>query len=225
MKKYLYALPLLALSLWACETDRSTTTEGNLVPLTVEENPSLPSIAVNGTQLHAETFGNPAHPMLVFLHGGPGGDYLNGMKIKSLAEDGYHVIFYDQRGSGLSKRHDKETYSIQLMIDDLTAVIEHYRSSTDQKIYLFGHSWGAMLTAAYINAYPDQIDGAIFAEAGGFNKELLDEYGAASRNFQLLTEVANDIFYMDQFVTGGENDHAILDYKLPFLLKVNILSS
>lgn len=217
MNKYLYALSLLALSLWACEADRSTTKEGDLVPLTVEDDSSLPSIAINGTQLHAETFGNPAHPMLVFLHGGPGGDYLNGMQVKALANDGYYVIFYDQRGSGLSKRHDKDSYSIQLMLDDLTAVIAHYRSSADQKVYLFGHSWGAMLTAAYINAYPDRIDGAIFAEAGGFNKELLDEYGAASRNFQLLTEVANDIFYMDQFVTGGENDHAALDYKLSLI--------
>ncbi len=217
MKKFLYALPLLALSLWACEAERSTTNEGDLVPLTVEEDSRLPSIAVNGTQLHAETFGNPAHPMLIFLHGGPGGDYVSGMKVQALANDGYHVIFYDQRGSGLSKRHDKDSYSVQLMLDDLTAVIEYYRTSADQKVFLFGHSWGAMLTAAYLNAYPDRIDGAIFAEAGGFNKELLDDYGAASRNFQLLTEVANDIFYLDQFVTGGENDHAALDYKLSLI--------
>lgn len=217
MNKLWFALPLLALSLWACETERSTTKEGDLVPLTVEDDLNLPSIAVNGTQLHAETFGNPAHPMLVFLHGGPGGDYLNGMKVKALADDGFYVVFYDQRGSGLSKRHDKNTYSVQLMLDDLTAVIEHYRTSADQEVFLFGHSWGAMLTAAYLNAYPDRIDGAIFAEAGGFNKELLDDYGASSRNFQLLNEEANDIFYLDQFVTGGENDHAALDYKLSLI--------
>jgi len=47
---------------------------GQLVPLTVDEDPTLPSISVNGTQLHAETFGNPTDPMLVILHGGPGGD-------------------------------------------------------------------------------------------------------------------------------------------------------
>ncbi|MDL1892501.1 alpha/beta hydrolase, partial [Sphingobacteriales bacterium CHB3] len=46
-----------------------------MVPLTVDQDPSLPSISVNGTQLHAETYGNPNDPMIVVLHGGPGSDY------------------------------------------------------------------------------------------------------------------------------------------------------
>ena len=48
---------------------------GNLVPKTVEEDPSLPRIEVNGTTLHAEAFGDPSAPMVMMLHGGPGGDY------------------------------------------------------------------------------------------------------------------------------------------------------
>lgn len=42
---------------------------GNLVLKTVDQDPTLPSISVNGTQLHAETFGNPDSAMVVFLHG------------------------------------------------------------------------------------------------------------------------------------------------------------
>lgn len=198
----------------SCEEELDIHEPGNLVPKTVVEDPRLPSISVNETTLHAETFGNPGSPMVIFLHGGPGADYQNGLKVKQLADDGYHLIFYDQRGSGLSKRHDKHTYSIQLYLDDLSAVIEHYRTSAQQKVFLFGHSWGAMLTAAYINTYPDNIDGAIFAEAGGFNKQLLDEYGEASRKLNLFSEITNDVLYYDQFLTGRENEHEILDYKL-----------
>ena len=194
--------------------EEAPTIERDLVPLTVEEDASLPSISVNGTQLHAQAFGDPQHTMIVFLHGGPGGDFRNGLKARQLTEDGYYVVFYDQRGSGLSRRHDKTIYSVQLMLDDLSAVIEHYRSAPAQKVILFGHSWGGMLAAAYINQYPERIDGAIFAEPGGFNKDLLDKYGEQSRKLALFSEGTNDVLYYDQFLSGGENDHEVLDYKL-----------
>jgi len=196
-----------------CEKEYKISEPGNLVPKTVDQDPSLPAISINGTRLHSETFGDPANPMLVFLHGGPGGDYRNGLNVKQLANDGYYVVFYDQRGSGLSKRHDKNSYSIQLVLDDLTAVIKHYRTSANQKVFLFGHSWGAMVAAAYINSYPTGMNGAIFAEAGGFSKKLLDEYSEASRKLSLFSEPTNDVLYPDQFLTGNENDHEILDYK------------
>jgi len=199
--------------LTSCENEINMNQTGNLVPKTVDENPELPHISVNNTKLHSEAFGNPTDPILIFLHGGPGGDYRNALQVKQLANDGYYVIFYDQRGSGLSQRHPKNIYSVQLVLDDLTAVIQHYRSTENQKVFLFGHSWGAMIAAAYINTYPERISGAIFAEAGGFNKTLLDEYEQSSRQIELFAEVTNDVMYYDQFLTGTENEHEILDYK------------
>jgi proline iminopeptidase len=213
--KTMTAIAASSLLLIACQNNLDIEDPGNLVPETVTENSALPSISVNGTTLHAEAHGNPSNSMVIFLHGGPGADYQNGLNVMQLANDGYFVIFYDQRGTGLSQRHDQDTYSIQLYLDDLTAVINHYRtSSPDQKVFLFGHSWGAMLAAAFIDAYPDAIDGAIFAEAGGFNKQLLDEYGETSRQLNLFSEITNDVLYYDQFLTGRENQHLILDYKL-----------
>lgn len=212
-------IPLLIFALTcffltACKKELEMKKPGNLVPKTVDQDLALPSIFVNGTQLHAETFGNKDSAMVVFLHGGPGSDYQNGLNAKQLADNGYYVVFYDQRGSGLSRRHDRKSYSIQLMLDDLTAVINHYRTSPGQKVFLFGHSWGAMIAAAYVNQYPAEIDGVIFAEAGGFNKALLDEYGASSRKLALFSEVTNNVLYYDQFLTGKEGEHEILDYKM-----------
>jgi hypothetical protein len=43
-----------------------------LVPPTVDEDPGLPSLEVNGTRLHVETYGADGDPVIVFLHGGPG---------------------------------------------------------------------------------------------------------------------------------------------------------
>jgi proline iminopeptidase len=198
----------------SCNKELDMHQPGNLVHKTVTENPNLPAIQINGTLLHAETFGNPVHPIVIFLHGGPGADYQNGLNVKQLADDGYFVVFFDQRGTGLSQRHDKKTYSIQLYLDDIAALIRHYQTSPNQKVFLLGHSWGAMLAAAFINTYPETIDGAIFAEAGGFNKQLLDAYGQDSRKLNLFAENTNDVLYYDQFLTGKENDHEILDYKL-----------
>jgi proline iminopeptidase len=196
-----------------CKKEYRINEAGNLVPKTVDQDASLPAISVNGTKLHCETFGNPADPILIFLHGGPGGDYRNALSVKQLANNGYHVVFYDQRGSGLSRRHDQGRYSIQLMLDDLTAVITNFQKSPNQKVYLFGHSWGAMVAAAYVNSYPTKIAGVIFAEPGGFSKKLLDEYAEGSRKLSLFSETTNDLLYTDQFITGRENDHEILDYK------------
>ena len=213
-KKMLTAIVVLTISLLACKKELTPNDPGALVPKTVDQDASIQSIAVNGTQLHSETSGDPTDPMVVFLHGGPGADYRNGLNVKNLAADNYYMVFYDQRGSGLSKRHPKNSYSIDVMLDDLTAVIQHYRTSASQKVFLFGHSWGAMLATAYINKYPNAVNGVVLAEPGGFNWEQVQEYMGKSRRLKLFDEVTNDAIYPDQFLTGNENNHAILDYKL-----------
>lgn len=206
-------LLLLVSILFSC-TQIDPNELGALVPKTVDQDATLPSISVNGTLLHAETFGNPNNSMVVFLHGGPGADYRNGLNAKQLADNGYFVVFYDQRGSGLSKRHDKNSYSIQLLLDDLNAVIEHYKTATNQKVFLLGHSWGGILASAFINKYPTKISGAILAEAGGLTWSDLEEYIEKSKKLKLFSETTNDALYLDQFFTGTENQHEIVDYKV-----------
>lgn len=212
-KNKLIPIAILALSLLACTKGKLITDEGNLVPKTVKSDPSLPSIMVNGSMFHAETFGNPSDKMLVVLHGGPGSDYRHLLNCKEFAANGYYVVFYDQRGSGLSERHSKNLYSIQVMIDDLNAVIAHYRKSPAQKVFLLGHSWGAMLATAYINQYPMAVRGVILGEPGGFKWKDIKDYVSRSRDFHFTSETLNDATYQDQFITGNENEHAILDYK------------
>ena len=183
---------------------------GLLVPRTVDEDASLPSIHVNGTQLHAETFGDGDDPMLVALHGGPGSDYRSLMKCCALADDGYYVVMYDQRGSGLSKREYRD-YDVQIYLDDLSAVIAHYRSSDAQKVFLYGHSWGAMLATAFVNEYPQAIAGLILTEPGGFTMDVTMEYVSRWQKISLFGETTNDLTYLDQIVTG--DSHEELDYK------------
>jgi len=186
---------------------------GVLVPLTVTEDPTLPSILINGVQLHSETFGDPNDPMVVCIHGGPGADYRGLLNFKDLANDNMFVVFYDQRGSGLSERIDKSEFStVQTYIDELEAVINYYRQTDTQRVILAGHSWGAMLATAYINQNPNDISGLILAEPGGFTWEQTETYFEKSRQLKLFAEITNDFVYQDQFITGSE--HNTLDYKM-----------
>ena len=202
-----------AYTLTGCDKELNLNEPGNLVPKTVDQDPSLPSIIVNGAMFHAEAFGPADSALVVVLHGGPGADYRYLLNCKIFASKGYRVVFFDQRGTGLSQRFPYSVYNMQLAYDDLSAVIEHYKTSPNQKVFLLGHSWGAMLATAYINQYPRAIRGAILGEPGGFIWKDVKDYVARSRKLDFFSEDLNDAVYMDQFLTGKQDEHAILDYK------------
>jgi proline iminopeptidase len=187
---------------------------GNLVPKTVEEDPSLPRIEVNGTTLHAEAFGDPTAPMIVVLHGGPGGDYREFLPYRVLADDGYYVVMWDQRGSGLSKRHDASSYDFDGYLEDLRLVIEHYTSASDQPIVFLAQSWGAMYATWFINEHGDyggRVAGAVLSEPGAFTSEGLEDYLADFfPPWDLTSEELNDFTWADRFMSP--NDHARADY-------------
>jgi proline iminopeptidase len=215
---YLWALALFTVcTLWGCQDDLDIKDDGNLVAKTVDQDSSLPSISINNALLHAEAFGPINGPMVVVLHGGPGSDYRYLLNCKKFADQGFRVVFYDQRGSGLSQRFPKSHYTMQVLYDDLSGVINHYRTSPSQKIFLLGHSWGAMLASAYINQYPTVINGVILAEPGGLIWKDVEGYIERSRKFKYFSELLNDAVYADQFISGKKDEHAILDYKFDLL--------
>ena len=205
----LVAAVMAAVTFSSCDT-LEPEEPGLLVPLTVDEDRTLPSISVNGTQLHAETYGDPNDPMIVVLHGGPGSDYRSMLNCSKFAADGFFVVFYDQRGSGLSRRHGKEMYTGQVFVDDLDAVIRHYRRP-GQKMILMGLSWGAMLATAYVNEYPAEVNGVVLMEPGGLTWRDTEGYIKRWADLKVFNETSNDFVYLDQIITG--DDHATLDYK------------
>ena len=134
------------------------------VPALVTEDTALPSVEVTGHRLHLRRFPGPAGaPVLVVLHGGPGGDMRSLLGLAALA-DGYTVIFYDQRGSGLSERVPDTALGLDAHLSDLSAVIDS--QSPDAPVILLGHSWGAMLATAYLARDPDRVSAAILIEPG-----------------------------------------------------------
>jgi len=221
MKHLILSLLAVIFLLTSCSKDPQD--PGLLVPLTVKEDPTIPSIEVNNVLLHSYSIGNVTDPLLVVIHGGPGADHRALVNFQDLADEGMHVVFYDQRGSGLSERLGVEGYSeVQVFIDELQGVIEHYRNDDEQDVILAGHSWGAMLATAYVNQNPDKVQGLILAEPGGFTWEQTEAYISRTRKLVLTGEVTNDFVYQDQILTG--DDHNGLDYKFSLSTAGDILT-
>ena len=108
--------------------------------------------------IYYERAGNPDGIPVVFLHGGPGGGLIPTYRQYFDAEK-YHVILFDQRGSGRSTPHAelRENTTWELIND-----IERLRTEFGiDKWYVFGGSWGSTLSLAYGISHPDRCLGLI----------------------------------------------------------------
>ena len=94
---------------------------------------------------------------------------------------------------------------MELFIDDLDAVIKYYRRRPDQKVFLVGQSWGAMLATAYVNEHPSEVSGVVMSEPGGFTWNDAKQYISRTRSLDLFGESSNDYVYLDQLVTGSDH--------------------
>lgn len=92
---------------------------------------------------------NRSNPVLLWLHGGPGmPDYFLTEQYPTGLEDLFTIVWWDQRGSGLSYNPDipPETMTVGQFIADTIDVADYLRERFDQdKIYLLGHSWGSFI--------------------------------------------------------------------------------
>jgi len=143
------------------------------VPATVIDDPDLPSFTVSGVQLHLETYGSSEDPVIIVLHGGPGGDFRSLLPLRSLS-DRYFMVFYDQRGAGLSERVEAAALTLDDHLDELAAIAAHF--SPDGPVTLIGHSWGAMLASAFLGQMPDRVDRAVLIEPGFLSAEEADAF-------------------------------------------------
>lgn len=215
-----HILALLALALISGCMDPSQS--GNLVARTVDEDPTLPQLSFNGSTFHLEAFGDETDPVIIILHGGPGADYRALLKLRQAVdgrrlEDDFHVIFWDQRGAGLSERHHADTLTIAQYDDDLDWLVDHF--SPNRPVFLVGHSWGGMYAANYISNHPDKVAGAVLIEPGPLTGALFETVKDEIIKLDLFSEWLNDFLWAQTVVSA--DDHARSD----FLMMVGTLSS
>jgi len=87
------------------------------------------------------------NPVLLYLHGGMP-DYFLTQKYPTGLEDYFTVVWWEQRGSGLSYSADisPETMTLEQIISDTLGVTNYLRHRFGkEKIYLMGHSGGTFI--------------------------------------------------------------------------------
>jgi len=130
----------------------------------------------DGVRLFYKVVGSGAET-LVAVHGGPGNSLTSILPdLEPLAKN-RRVIYYDQRGNGLSDLmdDDDEKLSITKHIQDLEAVRTHFKLD---KMSLLGNSWGGLLIGYYAAAHPDRVERLILHSPGTPTKDLLNEMDA-----------------------------------------------
>ena len=130
------------------------------------------------------------HPVLLYLHGGMP-DYFLTQRYPTGLEDYFTVVWWEQRGSGISYSADipPETMTLEQMISDTLEVTNYLRHRFGQeKIYLMGHSGGTFIGIQAIARAP----------------ELYYAYiGVAQMSNQLKSERLSYEYMLEQFKENG----------------------
>ena len=87
------------------------------------------------------------HPVLLYLHGGMP-EYFLSLQYPTGLEDYFTVVWWEQRGSGISYSADipPETITLEQMISDTLEMTNYLRHRFGkEKIYLMGHSGGTFI--------------------------------------------------------------------------------
>jgi proline iminopeptidase len=112
----------------------------------------LKAIEIGGVKQWISVRGiNPANPLLLFVHGGPGSPMMpESWTFQRPWEDFFTVVQWDQRGAGktfsTASRRPDESLSIDRMQSDTEQLIEWLlHTYGKKKLFLLGHSWGSIL--------------------------------------------------------------------------------
>src|SRR5512146_3503158 len=98
-----------------------------------------------------------SHPVLLYLHGGMP-DYFLTKRYPTGLEDIFTVVWWEQRGSGMSYSPDipRESLTVDQMISDTVVLTNYLRSRFHKdKIYLMGHSGGTFIGIQAAAQHPE----------------------------------------------------------------------
>jgi pimeloyl-ACP methyl ester carboxylesterase len=132
----------------------------------------------SGTSPRQVTSANASRPVMI-LHGGPGSSYLPATSIFLNWEKYFTVVQWDQRGTGrtfgLNGEHGSGEMSVDRMSRDGVEVIDYLRQRFHQdKIILYGTSWGTILGTIIAQRRPDLL--SAYVGSGQVVDEVRDEY-------------------------------------------------
>ncbi len=145
-------------SQWHASTPAILGTDGKPLPGSIA---SLEQVTLNGSQQWITISGKNTHnPVLLFLMGGPGAGGFpdnNFLLTPSSLENHFVVVNWDQPGTGKSfNAVPAASLTPQRYVSDAYALTQMLRARFHQdKIYVFGSSWGTILGIKLMQQHPD----------------------------------------------------------------------
>ncbi|EOA28929.1 hypothetical protein CARUB_v10025176mg [Capsella rubella] len=116
----------------------------------------------NGVDIHIAIQGPSDGPIVLLLHGFPELWYSWRHQIPGLAARGYRAVAPDLRGYGDSDAPDEiSSYTCFNIVGDMIAVISELTASEDEKVFVVGHDWGALIAWYLCLFRPDKVKGLV----------------------------------------------------------------
>lgn len=126
-----------------------------------ELNLNKQRINVGDCELYCEEEGKGTP--VVLLHGGPGSTHHGFHPHFSRAKKFSRIIYYDQRGTGISDYERGERYTLDQAVGDL----ENLRRALNiDKWVVLGHSYGGLLAQYYATQHPESVMGLVMVCSG-----------------------------------------------------------
>jgi len=173
-------LVVVTINLFSCSNDDNLSNLNDTI-FVRHKNADMPAyIMGNGTE----------KVFLVTLNGGPGGIGLEfrGTAVSEIEEQ-YAVVYFDQRGSGMSQgSYSEDDIGLDVMAEDVLALVKvlQRKYGDDSRFFLLGHSWGGTLGTATL--LKDQSDFKGWIEVDGANNPA----GLYNQYIETFTTTANE---------------------------------
>jgi len=163
-------------------------------------------VAIGGIKQWVQIRGEDRNnPVLLFIHGGPGGSTLPMSSGWRPWEQHFTVVQWDQRGTGRTYGETGDaiapTMTLERMTQDGIELAEYLRTHLHKdKVVLVGHSWGSFLGIHIVKQRPDLfyayvgtgpvIGSATFEKAFEITIAHLQTLAQSANNMKALAELA-----------------------------------
>jgi pimeloyl-ACP methyl ester carboxylesterase len=117
-------------------------------------------VRIGGIEQWLQMRGAAQAPVLLYLHGGPGGTSVPVAEAWRPWEEHFTVVHWDQRGAGRTFAKNGESgcgrLTLDVMITDALEVVDFLSTTLGKrKLVVVGHSWGSVLGVHLIRRRPD----------------------------------------------------------------------
>ncbi|MGK0222654.1 MAG: pimeloyl-ACP methyl ester carboxylesterase [Limisphaerales bacterium] len=163
-----------------------THASSELPAFTVNTTDGLANIKLGNMTYRARVAGfdgNATKPLVILLHGFPVTSAMWIELLDPLAQAGYRVVAFDQRGYSPSARPEEiSDYTVDKLVGDVLALADTLDAD---RFHLVGHDWGAGVGWAAVLAHPERIiswTGLSIAHPESFGEALANDPDQQSKS-------------------------------------------